>query len=226
MKFLESTGMRFGPSLNAGTSFDETVYMLQIPTDKPEIVAKAFLVLEDWAHNLSFEPAEIDKERGVIIEEWRLGRGAAARMQDKQIPILLKGSRYAERNCRSARRRVIETFKHDRLKRFYRDWYRPDLMAVDRRRRFRQGGGREAAPAALRVDPGGDEAAAAARRTRCRPTRTRSTRLRPTRRRPATSGRRLQQAAAARHVDGRRVPPGASSKACSAAMLEPPARRT
>ena len=65
-----------GPSVNAYTSFDETVYMLQVPTDKPEAMDKAFLILEDWAHNLSFDPAEIDKERGVIIEEWRLGRGA------------------------------------------------------------------------------------------------------------------------------------------------------
>ena len=90
-KFFESIGMRFGPSLNAFTSFDQTVYMQQIPADKPEVVQKAFQVLEDWAHNLSFEPAEIDKERGVIVEEWRLGRGAGARMQDKQLPDHAEG---------------------------------------------------------------------------------------------------------------------------------------
>jgi zinc protease len=129
VKFLESTGMRFGPSINAGTSHDQTVYMLQIPTDKPEIFAKSFVVLEDWAHNLLFDPAEIDKERGVIIEEWRLHRGAAARMQDKQYPILLQGSRYADRNVIGTVEN-LETFKHDTLKRFYRDWYRPDLMTV------------------------------------------------------------------------------------------------
>jgi zinc protease len=128
-KFFESIGMRFGPSLNAFTSFDQTVYMQQIPADKPEVVQKAFQILEDWAHNLSFEPAEIDKERGVIVEEWRLGRGAGARMQDKQLPIMLKGSRYAER-LPIGKKEVIETFKHDRLKKFYSDWYRPDLMAV------------------------------------------------------------------------------------------------
>ncbi len=128
-KFFESIGMRFGPSLNAFTSFDQTVYMQTIPADKPDVVQKAFQVLEDWAHNLSFEPAEIDKERGVIVEEWRLGRGAGARMQDKQWPILLKGSRYAERNP-IGKKEIIETFKHDRLKKFYTDWYRPDLMAV------------------------------------------------------------------------------------------------
>ncbi len=95
--FMESIGMRFGPSVNAFTSFDETVYMLQVPTDKPDVLDKAFLILEDWAHNVSFDPAEIDKERGVVIEEWRLRRGAGARMQDQQFPVLLKGSRYAER---------------------------------------------------------------------------------------------------------------------------------
>jgi zinc protease len=127
--FMESIGMRFGPSLNAGTSFDTTVYMLQIPTDKPEVMDRSFLILEDWAHNLSFDPVEIDKERGVIVEEWRLGRGAAARMRDQQLPVLLKGSRYAER-LPIGKKEVIETFKHDRLKKFYADWYRPDLMAV------------------------------------------------------------------------------------------------
>ena len=127
--FMESIGMRFGPSVNAFTSFDETVYMLQIPTEKPEVVDRSLLILEDWAHSLSFDPAEIDKERGVIMEEWRLRRGAAARMQDQQFPVLLKGSRYADR-LPIGKTEVIQGFKHDRLKQFYADWYRPDLMAV------------------------------------------------------------------------------------------------
>jgi zinc protease len=127
--FMESIGMRFGPSVNAFTSFDETVYMLQVPTDKPDVLARAFLVLEDWAHNVSFDPAEIDKERGVIIEEWRLRRGAAARMLDQQFPVLLKGSRYADR-LPIGKTEIIEGFAHERLKKFYSDWYRPDLMAV------------------------------------------------------------------------------------------------
>jgi zinc protease len=129
VNFMESIGMRFGPEVNAYTSFDETVYMLTIPTDKPEVMDKAFLILEDWAHNLTFNPAEIDKERGVIIEEWRLGRGAYARMNDKQFPILFKGARYADR-LPIGTKESIETFKHNVLKRFYKDWYRPDLMAV------------------------------------------------------------------------------------------------
>jgi zinc protease len=103
--------------------------MLQVPTDKPEVVDRSFLILEDWARNVAFDPAEVDKERGVIMEEWRLRRGAAARMQDQQFPILLKGSRYAER-LPIGKPEIIQNFKHDRLRQYYADWYRPDLMAV------------------------------------------------------------------------------------------------
>ena len=86
VSFIESLGMRFGADLNAYTSFDETVYMLQVPTDKPETLDRALLILEDWAHNVTFDPAEIDKERGVIMEEWRLRRGAGARMHRQDVP--------------------------------------------------------------------------------------------------------------------------------------------
>jgi zinc protease len=129
VNFMQSIGMRFGAHVNAYTSFDETVYMLQVPTDKPEVLDKAFLILQDWAQDVSFEPAEIDKERGVVMEEWRLGRGADTRMQDKQFPILLRGSRYAER-IPIGKPEIIQNAKYDRLKKFYTDWYRPDLMAV------------------------------------------------------------------------------------------------
>ena len=127
--FMESIGMRFGPSVNAYTSFDETVYMLQIPTDRPGVIETSFQILEDWAHGLTLDGAEIDKERGVIIEEWRLRRGAAARMQDRQFPILLKDSQYARR-LPIGTTESLETFPHERLRAFYRDWYRPDVMAV------------------------------------------------------------------------------------------------
>jgi zinc protease len=129
VNYLESIGMRFGPELNAYTSFDETVYMLTVPTDKDSIVKTAFQILEDWAHNVSYDSVEIDKERGVVIEEWRLGRGAEARMSDKQFPILFTGSKYAERNV-IGKKEILESFKHPTLKSFYKDWYRPDLMAV------------------------------------------------------------------------------------------------
>jgi zinc protease len=129
ISFIESLGMRFGADLNAYTSFDETVYMLTVPTDKPETVERAMQVLEDWAHNVSFDPAEIDKERGVVMEEWRLGRGAGARTRDKLFPVMLKGSRYADR-LPIGKPEIIQGGKAERLKQFYTDWYRPDLMAV------------------------------------------------------------------------------------------------
>ena len=129
VQFIESLGMRFGPDLNAYTSFDETVYMLTVPTDKPEAIDRALLILEDWAHNVSFDAAEIDKERGVVMEEWRLGRGAGARMRDKEFPIMFKGSRYADR-LPIGKPEIIQGGKAERLKKFYTDWYRPDLMAV------------------------------------------------------------------------------------------------
>jgi zinc protease len=129
VSFMESIGMRFGPSVNAYTSFDETVYMLQVPTDRPGVMEKAFQILQDWAQHVTFEPEEVDKERGVILEEWRLGRGASARMMDRQFPILLKDSRYAQR-LPIGKPEVLQRFRHERLRQFYADWYRPDLMAV------------------------------------------------------------------------------------------------
>jgi zinc protease len=127
--FLQSTGMHFGAHINANTSFDQTVYQLEIPTDNPGVIDRSLLVLEDWAHAVSFDPDEIDKERGVILEEWRVGLDAAARMLDVQLPVLLKGSRYAER-LPIGKPEILRTFPHERLKKFYTDWYRPDLMAV------------------------------------------------------------------------------------------------
>jgi zinc protease len=129
VNFLEKAGVNFGADLNAYTSFDETVYMLQVPTDSPGVYSKALQILEDWAHNVSFDNEEIDKERGVIIEEWRLGRGADARMRDKAFPVVLAGSQYAKR-LPIGTKENLETFKYDVLKQFYKDWYRPDLQAV------------------------------------------------------------------------------------------------
>jgi zinc protease len=127
--YLESIGMRFGPDVNAYTSFDETVYMLQVPTDTPSVVATAFQILDDWAHAVSFDSVEIDKERGVVIEEWRLGQGAGARMRDKQFPVIFKGSKYADR-LPIGTKGSLESFRHEAARRFYQTWYRPNLMAV------------------------------------------------------------------------------------------------
>ncbi|MGH9147633.1 MAG: M16 family metallopeptidase, partial [Vicinamibacterales bacterium] len=127
--FMQSLGMRFGAHVNAHTGFDETVYELQVPTDNPSVIEKSLAVLEDFAHRVTFDPEEIDKERGVILEEWRLGLGAGARIQDAEFPVLLKGSRYAER-LPIGKPEIIRSVSYDRLKQFYTDWYRPDTMAV------------------------------------------------------------------------------------------------
>ncbi len=129
ISMLEEMGVKFGPELNAYTSFDETVYMLKVPTDKIEWINRGFQVLEDWAHQVSMESNEIDKERGVITEEWRLGLGANDRMRQKYFPVIFKGSRYADR-LPIGNEEVIKTFPYDTLRNFYKTWYRPDLMAV------------------------------------------------------------------------------------------------
>lgn len=129
IEYLQSIGMRFGADLNAYTSFDETVYMLTIPSDSANLVDKGFLVMKDWAHQVTFEGEEIDKERGVILEEWRMGRGPWQRMRDQFIPVLFKDSKYAER-LPIGKREIIENASYETLRQFYRDWYRPDLMAL------------------------------------------------------------------------------------------------
>ena len=129
LDYLQGIGMRFGPDVNAYTSFEETVYMLEVPTDDAEILDKALLVLEDWASAVTFEDEEIERERGVVIEEWRGGRGAGARLRDAEIPYRFHGSRYAER-LPIGDPEMLREAPPGRLRDFYRDWYRPDLMAV------------------------------------------------------------------------------------------------
>jgi len=129
VKYLESIGMRFGADINAHTGFDETVYNLTVPTDNPEYTEKAFEILEDWAHGITFDAKDVDAERGVVIEERRLGLGADERMMDKQFPVLFQGSRYAER-LPIGKKEILETATPETLRSFYKDWYRPDLMAV------------------------------------------------------------------------------------------------
>src|SRR4051812_24462711 len=86
VNYIEKAGMRFGADVNAYTSFDQTVYQLTVPTDDHDVLMKGFDILRDWAGDVSFDPVEVDKERGVVLEEWRLGRGAFARGRDKQFP--------------------------------------------------------------------------------------------------------------------------------------------
>ncbi|MEX0600811.1 MAG: insulinase family protein, partial [Rhodothermales bacterium] len=128
--FLESTGMRFGPDVNAYTSFDETVYTLTIPTDSTELVDRAFGVLVDWAAHATLSDTMIDRERGVVLEEWRMSdQNAQGRIRDALYPVLLHESRYATR-LPIGTPEVIEHAAYETVRRFYADWYRPDLMAV------------------------------------------------------------------------------------------------
>jgi zinc protease len=129
IKYLESIGVRFGADLNAYTSFDETVYILPIPTDTSRIVDQAFTILSDWAHGQTLDPAEVSSERGVVREEWRSGRGASERMLKQWLPVAFKGSRYAER-LPIGNEASIMAATPAILRKFYNDWYRPDLMAV------------------------------------------------------------------------------------------------
>ena len=126
---LEEMGVRFGANLNAYTGFDETVYQLQVPTDRVDLIDKAFQVIEDWAHQVTFDDQDIDDERGVIVEEWRLGLGAEDRMMKKWLPLLFKGSLYAER-FPIGDMEIVRNAPYSEFRKFYRDWYRPDLMAV------------------------------------------------------------------------------------------------
>ena len=129
VSFLQSIGVEFGADLNAYTGFDETVYILPIPTEKKENIEKGFQILEDWATTVAFENGEIDKERGVVLEESRLGKGAEDRMFRVVYPKLFEGSKYATR-LPIGKDDILKNFKYDAIKRFYKDWYRPDLMAV------------------------------------------------------------------------------------------------
>jgi zinc protease len=129
VSYLQSIGVKLGADLNAYTGFDETAYMLPVPTERKENVETAFTVLEDWAHGLTLNPDDIDKERGIVLEEARLRKGAGERMQKALAPKLFNGSRYALRDP-IGKEDVIRNAQPDALRRFYRDWYRPDLMAV------------------------------------------------------------------------------------------------
>ena len=129
VRYLESVGTRFGPDLNAYTSFDETVYMLQVPTDSADVFTTGLDVLREWAGRIALADSAIERERGVVLEEWRLGKGAGERMNREQFPVLFANSRYADR-LPIGLPEIIRTAPPEAFRRFYRDWYRPDLMAV------------------------------------------------------------------------------------------------
>lgn len=127
--YLESIGARFGADVNAYTGYDETVYMLDVPTDHEGAVGRGLDALSDFAGGATLAPAEIDRERGVVIEEWRGRQGAATRMLQPQVDALFGDSKYARRQPIGTPD-IIRTFTPQRLREFYRENYRPDRMAV------------------------------------------------------------------------------------------------
>jgi zinc protease len=129
VSFLQSIGVQFGADLNAYTGFDETVYILPIPLSDSGNLRKGLTVLQDWASGLSFDADQIDGERGVVLEESRLGKGADDRMFRKIYPLQYEGSKYAER-LPIGKDSIIKNAKYDVVKRFYKQYYRPDLQAV------------------------------------------------------------------------------------------------
>src|SRR5450755_2326092 len=127
--YLQKSGVRFGADLNAYTSFDETVYQLPIPSDSPALLQNGLLIMRDWAANATLELSEINAERGVVLEEKRLGKGAQERMSQKTLPVILNNSQYAERLPIGVDT-VLKNFERATILNFYKDWYRPDLQAL------------------------------------------------------------------------------------------------
>src|SRR5215813_10716271 len=127
--FLASIGLSIGSDANAVTSFDDTQYSLRVPTDRPDTLDRAMTVLEDWAGGATFDDAAIERQRAIVLAEWRRNLGADERTANKLRNVQLEGSRYADRSP-IGDPAVIQAAKREQLLRFYRDWYRPDLMAV------------------------------------------------------------------------------------------------
>ncbi len=129
VEYLESLGVNFGPDLNASTGFDTTTYEMEVPTEDAEVLETAFQILSDWAYAISFDPEEVEKERGVVIEEWRTRLGYGDRFLNHWIPLVFGASRYTDR-LPIGLLEVLETATADDLRGFYERWYRPNLMSV------------------------------------------------------------------------------------------------
>lgn len=129
VNYLQKAGVRFGSDLNAYTGFEQTVYQLPIPSDDPELLKNGLQVMRDWAQDALLTTEEIDKERGIVLEEMRGSRGAGQRMQDQYLPVLLNNSLYAKR-LPIGTKEIITNFKPEVIRAFHERWYRPDLQSI------------------------------------------------------------------------------------------------
>lgn len=127
--YFEKIGMNFGADLNAYTNFEETVYMLEVPADDPKMLETALLIMRDWACAVTFDAEEVNKERGVVTEEWRLRQNLNGRVSDKQCEILLKDSRFEDR-LPIGDMNIIKNVSRQRVVDFYKKWYRPEFMSI------------------------------------------------------------------------------------------------
>ena len=130
LNYMEHNGVKFGENVNAWTSIEQTVYMLtNVPTTNPGLVDSCMLVLHDWSSFISLEGEEIDKERGVILEEMRQGQGAQMRIYQKMLPEIYPNSPYGHR-LPIGTEEVVANFDHEALRAYYHKWYRPDLQGI------------------------------------------------------------------------------------------------
>lgn len=129
LDYLQKSGVRFGADINAYTGFDETVYQLPLPSDDISIINNGLRIMRDWAADATLEPEEIEKERGVVLEEKRMRSGAQYRLMEQYFPLQVNKSRYAHR-LPIGTEAVLKSFTPATLSRFYKDWYRPNLQAL------------------------------------------------------------------------------------------------
>ncbi len=129
LKFMQSVGSDLGPHVNGATEFDATTYRLSLPSDPMISISKGLQILRDWATDVDFSPAAVDKERQIVTEEWRLGLGAKQRLKEKALPILFKDSRYADR-LPIGKKEIIEKASIATIQRFYHDWYTPENLII------------------------------------------------------------------------------------------------
>ena len=130
IRYLEGIGVKFGEQLNAYTSIDETVYNINnVPTAREATIDSVLLILHDWSHDLTLDPKEIDKERGVIHEEWRMRSSATLRIYERQLPKLMSNARPGNR-LPIGTMEVVDNFKPEALRAYYEKWYRPDQQAI------------------------------------------------------------------------------------------------